>query len=169
MWYIQSLLFYWRWRESFKHQSQLDFAAFLQHRSNELITDGVLILSILCIDTEKSRICITYKQMYSINVLNYYWILQFLITIVQSMNALTQKYRYDKTTYVWAISSRIFDTWSISKTIYGNNACLVWFIVEISFKNQWTNGRGCEQDSRRNKKRTSGIRSLVCYSTLLIW
>jgi hypothetical protein len=38
--------------EPFKQQSKLDFAAFLEHRSRELIIGGVLILSILCTDME---------------------------------------------------------------------------------------------------------------------
>lgn len=37
-------------------QSREDFAAFLQHRSNELINGGVRILSILTIDSEKKNI-----------------------------------------------------------------------------------------------------------------
>ncbi len=37
---------------SFKHQAHLDYAQFLQHRSHELVSGGVLILAIVCVNDE---------------------------------------------------------------------------------------------------------------------
>ena len=43
-------------KELFRQQSKEDLAAFLQHRSNELVNSGVLILSMMIIDSERQNI-----------------------------------------------------------------------------------------------------------------